>query len=206
MASIEVIQSWHVGIIVTTAGIQQKTAIFLTTTVPISTLKQVHTLKCPKCCVSFCWLSICDNRTQVTKDRHLLRFWKRVDIFLVICIRVWFFVLVFRDNPLASCLHCTGGVHTSVRVCVWGGELATAFTHLSRGSPLTHVLCRTFVTGIKIESSEQSPFLRADQGIKVTSKLQKSKNQEQAAPIWPLTYKIKQSSTLFADQKSWSRS
>ena len=95
-------------------------------------------------------------------------------------------MLVFRDNPLASCLHCTGGVHTSVRVCVGGGgggELATAFTHLSRGSPLAHVLCRTFVTGIKIESSEQSPFLRADQGIKVTSKLQKSKNQEHAAPI-----------------------
>ena len=75
-----------------------------------------------------------------------------------------------------------------------------------------------FVTRIKIESSDQSPFLRADQGIKVTSKLQKSKDQERVAPIWPFSRQkkfeqsrgfegtIKQSSTLFADQKSWSRS
>ena len=43
-----------------------------------------------------------------------------------------------------------------------------------------------FVTGIKIESSDQSLFWEL---IKITSKLQKSKDQKRAAPIWPLTCK-----------------
>ena len=40
------------------------------------------------------------------------------------------------------------------------------------------LMLETFATGIKIESSYQNPCLRADQGIKVTSKLQKSKDQD----------------------------
>ena len=40
-----------------------------------------------------------------------------------------------------------------------------------------------FATGIKIESSESKSFLRANQVIKVTSELQKSKDQECSAPI-----------------------
>ena len=43
-----------------------------------------------------------------------------------------------------------------------------------------------FATGIKTESSNQSP-LGGDQGIKVTSELLKINNQEHAAAIWPLT-------------------
>ena len=72
---------------------------------------------------------------------------------------------------------------------------------------MSHV--ELFSTRIKIESSDQSPFLRADQAIKVTSKLWKSKDQECMAPNWPLSCKeikwsgafkgtIKWSSTLFA--------
>ena len=58
-----------------------------------------------------------------------------------------------------------------------------------------------FVTGIKIESSDQSPFGGANQGIKVTSELLKInnqqskinnqqstiKNQECTTAMWPLT-------------------
>ena len=40
-----------------------------------------------------------------------------------------------------------------------------------------------FVTRIKIESSNQSPCLRAGQEIKVTSELRKSKDQECMAAI-----------------------
>ena len=46
---------------------------------------------------------------------------------------------------------------------------------------MSHV--EVFATVIKIESSESKSFLRANQGIKVTSELQKSKDQEFAAPI-----------------------
>ena len=42
-----------------------------------------------------------------------------------------------------------------------------------------------FATGIKTESSDQSPFGGADQGIKVTSKLLRINNQERAAAIRP---------------------
>ena len=68
-----------------------------------------------------------------------------------------------------------------------------------------------FVTGIKIESSNQSAFWEL---IKVTSKLWKSKNQKRAAPIRPFTCKKssgqellkERSSTHFGNQKSWSMS
>ena len=40
---------------------------------------------------------------------------------------------------------------------------------------VTCVLCRSIVTGLKIVSSNQIPFSGADQGIKVTSQLLKSK-------------------------------
>ena len=40
-----------------------------------------------------------------------------------------------------------------------------------------------FATGIKIESSDQEPLWGVDQGIKVTSELLKSKDQECAAAI-----------------------
>ena len=42
-----------------------------------------------------------------------------------------------------------------------------------------------FVTGIKIESSDQSPFWEL---IKVTSELRKSTNHERTAAIWPLNH------------------
>ena len=51
---------------------------------------------------------------------------------------------------------------------------------------MSHVV-EVFATGIKNESSDQSP-LRADHRIKVTQ-LQKSKHQERAAPIRTLTCK-----------------
>ena len=86
------------------------------------------------------------------------------------------------------------------QVCVWGGGGACKCFHTFVKGYIVNYTCmccvETFVTGIKIESSEQSPFLRADQEIKVAPKLQKSKDQEHATPIWPLTYKIKPSSTL----------
>ena len=40
-----------------------------------------------------------------------------------------------------------------------------------------------FATGIKIESSDQSPFWGADQGVKVTSELLKSMDQERTVAI-----------------------
>ena len=55
-----------------------------------------------------------------------------------------------------------------------------------------------FVTGIKIESSNQSAFWEL---IKVTSKLWKSKDQKRAAPIWPLTCKKSSDQELL---KGWS--
>ena len=69
-----------------------------------------------------------------------------------------------------------------------------------------------FATEIKTESSDQKAFFGGgtNQGIKVTSKLLKSMDQECTAAIWPLTLKIKWStalkgaikwsSTLFGDQ------
>ena len=58
------------------------------------------------------------------------------------------------------------------------------------------------------------PFLRADQGIKVASKPQKSKDQDAQLQfdLWSISDQelqkgmIKQSSTMFGDQKFWSRS
>ena len=41
---------------------------------------------------------------------------------------------------------------------------------------------------IGIKWNQAKPFLRANQGIKVTSKLQKLTNQEHPAAIWPLNY------------------
>jgi len=38
------------------------------------------------------------------------------------------------------------------------------------------MFCEAFATGIKIESNNQSPFLGANQGNKVTSKLQKQQH------------------------------
>ena len=172
------------GIIVINTAIQQKTLQFLPiTTVPISTLEQIHTLKCR---FSFCWLSICDNRTQVTKDCHLLRFWKRVDIFLVICVRVWFFMLVFRDNPLPSCLHCTGGVHTSgcvcVCVCVWGGRGSLqVFSHICQGVvnyTCMTVLCRNICDRDQNWIKWTKPFFESwsrDQGSPQTAKIKESR-------------------------------
>ena len=58
-----------------------------------------------------------------------------------------------------------------------------------------------FATGIKIESSDQSPFLEADQGIKVASKLLKSTDQEWAAAIWPLILKNQAIKSL---RREWS--
>ena len=46
---------------------------------------------------------------------------------------------------------------------------------------MSHV--EAFVTGIKIESSDQSPFWEADEGIKVTSELLRSTGQECMAAI-----------------------
>ena len=49
---------------------------------------------------------------------------------------------------------------------------------------VTYMSCvEAFVTRIKIESSDQSPFGGADQGIKVTSELLKINNQECRAAI-----------------------
>ena len=78
---------------------------------------------------------------------------------------------------------------------------------------MSHV--EAFATRIKTESSDQSPFWGANQGIKETSELLKSMDQEHTAAIWPLTLwkssaqepqkgKIKWLSTLSADQKPWS--
>ena len=51
--------------------------------------------------------------------------------------------------------------------------------------PLVTYMSRVevFATGIKIRSSDQSPFWGADQGIKVTSELLKSMGQERVAAI-----------------------
>ena len=53
---------------------------------------------------------------------------------------------------------------------------------------MTHIVTymsrvEAFVTRIKIESNNQSSFWRADQGIKVTSELRNTKDQEGTAPI-----------------------
>ena len=56
-----------------------------------------------------------------------------------------------------------------------------------------------FVTGIKIESSNQSPFWEL---IKVTSKLRKSKDLKHAAPIRPLTCKKSSGQELLKGRSS----
>ena len=80
---------------------------------------------------------------------------------------------------------------------------------------VTYMSCvEAFATGIKIESSDQSPFggWSRNQGD-----LQTAKNQQWRTHGYNLTFDpwsnqepqkgmIKQSSTLFADQKTWSQS
>ena len=56
----------------------------------------------------------------------------------------------------------------------------------TRGSHL-YVPCRTVCDRDQDWIKRSKPFLRADQGIKVTSKLLKINNQECMAAIWPLT-------------------
>ena len=100
----------------------------------------------------------------------------------------------------------------------WPDSYPTSFPGSCPQGVITYISrVEAFAAEIKIESCKWSkPFVRADQGIEITSKLRKSKAQEHAAPIWPLTHKkikrsralegkIKWSSTLFADQKYWSR-
>ena len=77
---------------------------------------------------------------------------------------------------------------------------------VSRGCHL-YVRVEVFATEIRIESSDQTPF---QCWSKARSPLN-CKNQECVAAFWPLTRKksalkgtIKRSSTLLADQKSWS--
>ena len=57
----------------------------------------------------------------------------------------------------------------------------------SRGSHL-YVPCRSVCNRDQNWIKRSKPFLRADQAIKVTSELWKSKDQERVAPIWPLTH------------------
>ena len=94
---------------------------------------------------------------------------------------------------------------------------AQRWKHLIARVSHLYVSCRSVCDRDQNWIKQSKPFLRVNQGIKVTSKLQKSKDQECAAPIRPLICKkikwsrafegmIKQSSTLFADQKSWSQS
>ena len=57
------------------------------------------------------------------------------------------------------------------------------FGWLKQGVVTCMSCVEVFATGIKNESSDQSPFRGADQGIKVTSELLKSTDQEHAAAI-----------------------
>ena len=81
----------------------------------------------------------------------------------------------------------------------------------------TYVPCRNICNWDQNWVKRSKPFWRANQGIKVTSKLLKSTDQECVAAVWPLTHcewsdqepqkgTIKQSSTFLADQNLWSRS
>ena len=60
----------------------------------------------------------------------------------------------------------------------------------------SHFPCRSIWNQVQNWIKRSKAFLRANQGIKVVSELQKSKDQECMASIWPFTVKIKQSRAL----------
>ena len=74
---------------------------------------------------------------------------------------------------------------------------------------VTYVSCRSICERDPNWIKRSKPFVRADQGIKLTSKLQKSTDQECTAAIWLLAHWKSSDQELqkhtFAEQKSWSQ-
>ena len=73
---------------------------------------------------------------------------------------------------------------------------------LSQQGVVIYVPCRRVCDRDQNWIKWLKPFLRADQEIKVTSKLRKSKDQECVAPIRPLTHKKSSDHELLKGQSS----
>ena len=91
---------------------------------------------------------------------------------------------------------------------MWHVALCSGLATLS-----LYVPCRSVCDRDQNWIKWSKPFWGADQEIKVTSKLLKVNNQDRAAAMWPLTLenqaikslRRERSSTLFADQRTWSQ-